>query len=256
MTAKEAFRVENVSDRRESDPNLGVRVKVIEDCDFPIEEVEVDGLKTLKIPLEILRYFDEEGYGAVRINSAKLAARLPNYGGSTAPGRSQTPHQDHLPADRRRFLAFCKSDEVPRGSSTYVMNPELGRRILPMLLEQFEAHREWLRDNFIYQPPYLATQEELYRCFEPGGIHRVVQARIGAGAPGDVRLFAYLGLITYLIQGELGDHLVEGILEKHEESVFVEDWSTPGILIVDNRRMLHGRAGPNVPIQRNWMVEE
>jgi len=239
----------------EADIGPAARVKMLDNCDFPIEEESIGDFKVLKMPTNLLGYFNDEGYGAVRINSTELAARLPDYGGGTAPGRSQIPHQDHIPGDRRRFLAFSKADSTPRGSSTYLVHPELARKTLPLILAEFNAHREELRDCFIYSPPYMVTKEELYQCFESGGIERLMQTKFGENTPENIKLFAYLGVLTYLTQGDFGDRIVKEFLQQNEGAVFREDWNTPGVLIIDNTNMFHGRFGPNVRIKRNWLVE-
>ncbi len=240
---------------REVEKDPIARVKMLDDFDFPVEEEKMGDFKVLKMPAGLLGYFNDEHYGAVRINSAEVAARLPDYGGGTAPGRSQIPHQDHLPGDRRRFLAFSKVDDAPRGSSTYLLKPELAREVLPSIVEQFEARREEIRDRFEYKPPYMVTREELYQCFEPGGIEKLMQAKFGENTPEHIKLFTYLGILTYLTQGELGDQIVKDFLEQNKETVYREDWNSPGVLILDNTNMFHGRFGPNVRIKRNWLVE-
>jgi hypothetical protein len=240
---------------REIEKEPAAKVKMLDDCDFPIEEERIGDFKVLKMPMALLRYFNEEQYGAIRINSAELAARLPDYGGGTAPGRSQIPHQDHLPGDRRRFLAFSKADNIPRGSSTYLVSPELARETLPSILAQFEAHREEIRDHFVYNPPYMVTKEELYQCFESGGIEKLIQTKFGENTPENIKLFGYLGVLTYLTQGNLGDEIVKEFLQQNERAVFREDWTVQGVLIIDNTNMFHGRSGPNVRIKRNWIVE-
>lgn len=244
-----------IPDRRESEKEPVARVKMLDTCDFPIEEERIGDFQVLKMPPNLLGYFNEEHFGAVRINSAELASRLPDYGGGTAPGRSQIPHQDHLPGDRRRFLAFSKADNVPRGSSTYLVHPELARKTLPSILAKFEAHREELRDRFVYSPPYMVTKEELYQCFEPGGIEKLMRTKFAENTPENVKIFGYLGVLTYLTQGDFGDQIVKEFLEQNEKTVFREDWNAPGVLIVDNTNMFHGRFGPNVRIKRNWLVE-
>lgn len=223
------------------------------ECDFPIVQRKDGDFKMLVIPPKLLRLF-EAGYHAVRVHSAKVAAQLPSFGGSTAVGRSQAPHQDHSPRDPRRFLAFSKIDAAPRGSATYLVDPEIVRGALPWLIEQFELRRKEIEREFIYCPPYMVTEEELRQCLEPGGIERLIVSKLGANAPADMRLHAHTGLLTYLLQNRFGDDVVEAFLQRSHGHVWIEEWKSPGLLIVDNARTFHGRRGPNVPLQRNWLL--
>lgn len=230
-----------------------LRVKVLENCDFPIVQKEIGAFKVLVIPPELLALF-EGGCHAVRICSAKAATLLPDFGGGTAQGRSQVPHQDHAPWDRRRFLAFSKLGTAPRGSATYLVHPDHMQARLDWFLAQFEMRREEIRRAFSYRPPYMISKEDLYRCLEPGGLDQFVAQMMGNDRRPGVRLYLYSGILAYLLQDRFGDGVVEMFLKENEGCVWVEQWDMAGLLIVDNSRTFHGRRGPNVPLKRNWLV--
>ncbi len=61
-------------------------------------------------------------------------------------------------------------------------------------------------------------------------------------------------MLSYLLQDRFGDEVVELFLNEGAGQVWVEEWNTPGLLIVDNPRTCHGRRGPNVPLRRNWLL--
>lgn len=230
-----------------------IRVKVLERCDFPIVQKALGTFNVLVIPSDLHRFFDE-GYHAVRVSSLSAGALLPSFGGGTAVGRSLTPHQDHDPRDRRRFLAFSKPDAVSRGSATYFAEPEYMRTKLEWLLAQFSMRREEIQREFVYRPPYMVSKEQLYQCFEPNGLDRLVASITGPAPSVQTMLFTYTGILAYLLQDRFGDEIVGTLLQEDAAHIWIEHWNEPGLLIVDNSRTFHGRHGPNVPLNRNWLI--
>lgn len=235
-------------------PDPNVRVKILDRCDYLFAETVSGGMRVVTLPPELLRHFNE-GYHAIRINSIETAISLPDFGGGTAIGGSQIPHQDHSPADPRRFLAFSKTDTKARGSETYLAHPIIVEEILPAVLRVFRARREEIKAAFVPKPPYMIPEHELMHCFEPNGLDAVARAHLGANSTPQMRLFVYMGLLTYVLQGTVGDELVKWFLFLYSEEVVRESWETPGTLIVDNSRIFHGRLGPNVRLKRNWIIE-
>lgn len=243
MASQEAFHVSPI------------RIKYLDSCEFTVQESDVDGYKVLVLPEVIQRYFDE-GYDAVRIYSTDIAATLPEHGGRTAASHSLTPHQDHLPADPKRFLALSRPEDAPRGSATYFSHPETAAQALPEIRAFFEQHRAELKEIFTYDPASQVSEAELRACFEdPSNIDRLVGSSVGPDAQDSDLLFAYCGIFTYLIQGTYADDIVAKFLEQYENDVAVETWERGGVLILDNPNVFHGRFGANEdPIQRNWFI--
>jgi hypothetical protein len=242
-------------------PNEGApkapRIKVIEECDFPIIEKEVNGYKVVVLPPTLQHYFDVEGYDALRINSVKVVEKLPHYGGKTMAKQSLLPHQDHLPTDPRRFLALSKNNGEDRGSSTYIAHPETIRRTLPKFLNYFNEHRDTLKKIFVYDKSSKVSEEELMGCFEPGGLDALMEKLTDGNTDPTLRLFGTIGILGYLIQGEHADNLVKEFLEENKDEVAAEDWTKNGTFIIDNSKVFHGRFGSNNnALQRNWMVAE
>lgn len=230
------------------------KIKELESCDFTITESDVEGYSVLVLPEVLQQYFDE-GYDAVRIYSTEIAALLPALGGKTAAKHSLAPHQDHPPTDRKRFLALSRTEDAPRGSSTYFTYPETVASVLPDIRSFFEKHRNELKELFQYDPASQVSEEELLSCFEDGGIDKLVENKVGPNASDENKLFAYCGILGYLIQGDYADQIVADFLAKKQGEVIEETWERGGVLIIDNSKVFHGRFGGNEnPIQRNWFV--
>ena len=240
----------------EVETGLKPRIKHIEDCDFPIVESDADGYKVLEIPQTLRDLFDsDEGYEAVRINSVELGRKFPGYGGQTTVGCSLFPHQDHLPSDPRRFLALSKDSSQDRGAMTYMVRPEIVRAALPDFLDYFHTHREALRESFVHNPANQVSESDLLSCYEPGGLDRLVRKKIGENPDPQIELFAYAGIINYLIDGPSADVLVEKFVEENRARVLVEEWNTDGTLIIDNSKVFRGRLGNNEnALKRNWLI--
>lgn len=232
-----------------------LHVADIAHCDFPIEAREIKGYNVLVLPLELQKHFDA-GCHAVRIHSTTVARALPAFGGKTVSSHSLLPHQDHFPNDPRRFLSLSKEENGSRGSGTYIVHPDTIRRTTPSLVGYFKQNRELLRGAFSYDKSFQATEADLDICFaKEDGIDEVVQKNVGRDADPETLLFAYSGILTYLIQGEYADQEVRHFLEQNSHSVFIETWESGGVFILDNSRVFHGRIGGNsVPLKRNWLI--
>ena len=241
-----------------------VRIKTLDSCDFPIveREIPVEGGKTYRVlvlPRAVQDCFDKEGYHAVRINSTELAAKLPAFGGKTAASYSLLPHQDHFSHDRRRFLAISQESSGARDSQTYIARPEVIAASLPKMREYFDSHLNELKQIFVHEPSMQLPKEVLLSCFEDGGkgLDKVVAANLPPNAPETVKVFAYCGILAYLIQGPHADKVVGDFLNDNKDKVVSEEWKTGGTLILDNSRVFDGRFGPNAtPLKRNWMIAE
>lgn len=232
-----------------------LRVVNIGQCDFPIEVRDVRGYSVLVLPYELQKYFDD-GYHAVRIQSTEVAKALPSFGGKTASSHSLLPHQDHFPSDVRRFLSLSKEENTARGAGTYIAHPDTLRNSTPLLVYYFKENREKLLAAFHYDQSFQIPESDLRHCFEnSNGIDDIVLKNMHGDADEGTRLFAYSGILTYLIQGEYADTEVNRFIEENSDSVFVETWESGGVFILDNSRVFHGRIGGNtVPLKRNWLV--
>lgn len=253
---KDSDTIRPLSAPREGEAIPPLKVKVLEHCDFPMVERDLDGYKVLVLPPSIQNIFDKEGYDALRINSRELGEKFPQYGGKTTEGRSLLPHQDHAPNDQRRFLALSKISGEERDSTTYLVQPEIVRRALPEIQGYLDAHRDTLQTSFAYLPSSQVSEKDLISCFESGGLDRLVEKTTGKNADANMKLFAYAGILGYLITGKDADALVEQFLKEHEKEIVTEEWKTDGTLIIDNSKVFHGRRGPNNPLKRNWLVAE
>lgn len=233
-----------------------IKIKEIGECDFPIEIREVNGYSVLVLPNELQKYFDEDGFHAVRIRGTAVAHALPAFGGKTVSSHSLLPHQDHVPNDVKRFLCLSNEEDTSRGSSTYIALPETVENFLPSLVKFFKENRDLLKTVFKYEKSFQASESDLNECFaEQDGIDTVVKRNIGGSADAATALFAYTGILTYLIQGTFADQQVQKFIEENANVVSIETWSTGGVFILDNSRVFHGRIGGNeVPLKRNWLI--
>ncbi|PIT93414.1 MAG: hypothetical protein COU06_00030 [Candidatus Harrisonbacteria bacterium CG10_big_fil_rev_8_21_14_0_10_38_8] len=224
------------------------------DFEFPIKEGRVGKYRVVKAPRELVDLFESSGAGAVRVNSVDFGRNLPDFGGNTTKGASLLPHQDHSPYDPRRFLALSKGSSEMRGASTYILRPEVASKVIPDIIQRFESDLEAFRRYFEYDPASHVTKDELLNCFIPGGLKNLVDQKVGSNPDSKISLYAYCGLMGYLIRGELADQIVEEILQTHGASIFSEEWKTEGTLIIDNSTVFHGRRGQNIPLKRNWIA--
>lgn len=230
-------------------------IKELPDCEFPIVESEIEGYKVIELPEALRVYFDEEGFDAIRINSREVALQLPDYGGGTTSGRSLLPHQDHHPRDRRRFLALSQTGNAERGSSTYLVKPELLIKTIPSMYAFFNEHRESMKEDLLHGAHYQISKEDLEECFTEHGIERVLARHLPEAASEADRTYFESGLLTYLIQGEHADHFVEEFLANNKQAVVSENWEREGVFIMDNSKVFHGRYGDNtIKLKRNWCV--
>lgn len=198
----------------------------------------------------------EQGYDAIFISSKDLADKIPNLGGLTPSNYSLLPHQDHLPNDKKRFLGLSKTDYSSRGSKTYIVSSDLVKEEIDTFIQYFNENIEDIRECFKYSPSFKITEEQALRCFN-GELEEVIKEYLGEEINEENLLFARSGILNYLIQGDHTNRLVDQFISKYENSdmLYVHEWDEPGILIIDNSKVFHGRIGNNSnPIKRNWFI--
>lgn len=236
---------------------MNLKVKVIKDCDFPIVEKVLDNYKVLLLPEALLKMFDEEGYHAIKIESKELASSLPDYGGRTTASYSLLPHQDHHPDNLMRFLALSKSGEESRRSITYLVSPDVLESNLSKTINYFHSHLDSIKKAFVFPiRSQIEDENDFKKCFDDiKGLDNLVEKKFGKSPDLKTKLFAYSGILTYLIQGEDAEAVVKKYLEENKDDIFEEEWDSPGILILDNSKVFHGRLGDNkTKLKRNWLI--
>jgi hypothetical protein len=227
--------------------------------EFPIERDEVDGYTVLKLPSKVRAEFDG-GANLVRINSAKLANTIPDFGGkTTGENHSLCFHQDHVnPQDPRRFLMLTKRGGRVRGSSTLAVMPSVAKRVLTIEEKHFkDPERRFLMGHErAYDRRFLISEDEYNQCFDvEDGYENAVDAFMVRHKHVRDELCVRLGILGYLIRGPYADQLVEETVRRIGAEYFREPWKDNGILIIDNRAVFHARKGGNVPpLQRNYCI--
>lgn len=227
-----------------------LNVKEIGDVSYPIATgvKEENGYSYGVLPLELRRFFDEERIHVLRINSAIYASQIPDFGGRTPAYGSLTPHQDHHPVNDLRFIALSHPGFNKRGSSTYVASPEILSDALPLIFDYFDLNRKEIKETFQYDDSFVLSQTELQSYFE-GGLEKYL------GCSEEDKLFYIYGILAYLLQGRHANRVVEWFTKKYAEDVHIEDWTRPGVMIIDNARTFHGRKGPNdISLNRTWFA--
>lgn len=249
--------------KHDAGPWAPPKAVVLESCEFPIVEGEVDGYKVLELPRELRRLVLEGGAGIIRINSLEIARLLPDYGGRASGSRhSLFLHMDHShPAtDARRYLVLSKDTNGARGGSTLVA----ARQALEAFVAIGEAYlndsgwRRMIGSERNYEKrfgPFL-SEAAYHRCLdEEDGYERVVAGEYGRETNRGRELAVRAKILRYLICGPTADVVMEEILRKHRESFYEERWERGGVLILDNLRVSHGRyGGNNPPLQRNYCI--
>ena len=230
----------------------------IDSCDFPIVETEREDYKVLMLPSDVRTLFDEEGAHVVRINSLEIAKRIPDYGGKTSGNYSLLPHQDHLGKDMKaRFLALSNLSEGPRESVTVVTLPNTAARILAIEEAYFSdpERRSAIGKNREYDPRFCITEAQYDRCFDhEDGYEEAVAVVAGKRPSAALELAARLGIYGYLMRGPAhADELMQRIVARTKNSLLIEEWNEPGVVIIDNDRVFHARFGGNTPpLKRNF----
>lgn len=241
---------------------LGDRPKVttVSNCDFPIVEGIARGFKVLKIPQDIRDLFDRDGFEVVRIESADVAKSIPNFGGKTSGEYSLLPHQDHFDpgGDERRFLMLTQTASSNREALTVCMAPLTAAHALEMEEAWIQRGTNLLRarGEEAYDPRFAITLRQYERCFEGSRGYEEVLSEVLGNERGQRReLCVRLGIIGFMLRGTCADEVMEDVIERLAPACHFETWEKPGVLIIDNRAVFHGRYGGNdPPLQRNYGI--
>lgn len=234
--------------------------------DFPIVEGVVtdehgEPYNTIELPEKLRKLFDEQGAAIVRVNSAELAAKLPDYGGRASGDYSLLPHQDHVDPehDRRRFLMLSKLDEGTRGSATIAMTPEAARALLSVTEAYFRQHRLEIAAERHYDQRFIISEAQYNQCLDSDeGLDEVVREIVGDDASPLRVLRVRSGILGFLVRGSYADDLVqdelfERLVTDMPGQMAIENWEQPGVLIIDNAVVFHMRCGGNnPPLKRNF----
>lgn len=227
---------------------------------FPIERDEVDGYAVLRLP-EPVRAAFKGGANLVRIHSAELAKTIPDFGGkTTGEHHSLCFHQDHVIPDEdpRRFLMLTRHDDRIRGSSTLALMPGVAESVLAIEERRFKdpALRARIGRERSYDPRFLISEAEYDRCFDADDGYESTVAAFAARHKNHAgQLSVRLGILDYLIRGAYADLLMQETLQSIAGKLFAEEWTEPGMLIIDNPAVFHARLGGNVPaLQRNFCI--